>query len=100
MSINKVGTTGSAPLDVRPPGRMQDTAAAAASLPAQSVDGARPSKPLDQVSDDLKSVVLQAQDLAEGDASGASNELLTQLFRTLVDLLAEEPPRTKLDVKA
>lgn len=62
--------------------------------------GGKPQLPLDQLADELKSTVLQAQDVAAADADGASNEMLTQLFRTLVDLLAEPPlqPGTKLDV--
>jgi hypothetical protein len=102
MAIQGVGPTGSSPRDTRqtsvalPAATPGDTENAQAKSPTQvEISSGAPSKPLGQVSDDLKGVVLEAQD-----ASGASNESLAQLFRVLIDLLAEQPPgpKTKLDV--
>ncbi|GIL38983.1 hypothetical protein [Roseiterribacter gracilis] len=98
MSITGVQTTGPAPRDARqtPPTDAPDDTAKAQTNSAAQAEAAKPTKPLDQVADNLKNVVLQTQ----ADASGASNESLTQLFRVLIDLLAEPSPgpKTKLDV--
>jgi hypothetical protein len=97
MGINSIGPGNPLPLDLRP---LQDaakndgqTAAPAPAQPAPPV-----SKPLDPLADSAKDAVLQAQEVAQ--ATGASDEQLTKLFQTLIDLLADgpKPPGTKLDV--
>jgi hypothetical protein len=97
MNIRSVGPPGSPPVEIR---QRTTREPAESSEPARAppAESARPARPLDPVSDGLKSLVLQTQETGT-DPGAASNETLTQLFGTLVDLLAKAPaPSTKLDV--
>lgn len=96
MGINSIGPGNSLPLDLRPAAQeaVADAAPDATAAPTPSA----PTRSLDPLADAAKDAVLQAQEVAQ--ATGASNEQLTKLFQTLIDLLADgpTPPGTKLDV--
>jgi hypothetical protein len=99
MSISGIGTPGSPPVDVRQrtTGEPTETKQSTSAAPGE-VAAPRPGKPHDQIAGEVKNALLQTQEAAN-DPGAASNETLTQLFRTLVDLLAKSPaPSTKLDV--
>ncbi|MDB5366074.1 MAG: hypothetical protein JWM77_2001 [Rhodospirillales bacterium] len=99
MSISGVGSPGSPPVDVRQRTTSEptETKQPISAAPGEAA-APLPGKPLDQISGEIKNALLQTQETAN-DPGAASNETLTQLFRTLVDLLAKSPaPSTKLDV--